>query len=126
MEKRPALGKGLSALIPDAADSLTAPRASVDVDVDLLEPNHYQPRGQFDSGTLEDLSAVFYGFTMPAYDLVPDYDSRVEVMRTAGIDRGVFLTEVWGPVLKRLKLTRHDIPRPKRVRAALEAEARAE
>ena len=56
MEKRPALGKGLSALIPDAAESLTAPRASVDVDVDLLEPNQYQPRGQFDSGTLEDLS----------------------------------------------------------------------
>ncbi|MBL8957037.1 MAG: acyl-ACP desaturase [Myxococcaceae bacterium] len=70
-------------------------------------------------GTLEDLSAVFYGFTMPAYDLVPDYEKRVEVMRTAGIDRGVFLTEVWGPVLKRFKLTRHDIPRPKRVREAL-------
>jgi hypothetical protein len=35
-------------------------------------------------------------------------------MRTAGIDRGVFLTEVWGPVLKRLGLTRHDLPRPSR------------
>jgi len=41
----------------------------------------------------------------------------VEVMRTAGIDRGVFLTEVWGPVLKRLHLTRHDLPRPSRVPA---------
>jgi len=56
MEKRPALGKGLSALIPDAADALTMPRASLDVDIDLLEPNHYQPRGQFDSGSLEDLA----------------------------------------------------------------------
>src|SRR5689334_21134874 len=57
MEKRPALGKGLSALIPDATDTLTsAPRAALEVDVDQLEPNHYQPRGQFDSGTLEDLS----------------------------------------------------------------------
>ena len=46
MEKRPALGKGLSALIPDAADALTAPpRASLEVDIDQLEPNHYQPRG---------------------------------------------------------------------------------
>jgi ParB family chromosome partitioning protein len=46
MEKRPALGKGLSALIPDAAEALTpAPRASLEVDVDQLEPNHYQPRG---------------------------------------------------------------------------------
>ena len=56
MEKRPALGKGLSALIPDAADALTAPRASLDVDIDLLEPNHYQPRAQFDNASLEDLA----------------------------------------------------------------------
>ena len=57
MEKRPALGKGLSALIPDAADALTAPpRASLDVDVDQLEPNHYQPRGPIDAGKLEELA----------------------------------------------------------------------
>jgi len=57
MEKRPALGKGLSALIPDAADALTAsPRSTLEVDVDQLEPNHYQPRGQFDSASLEDLA----------------------------------------------------------------------
>ena len=57
MEKRPALGKGLSALIPDAADTLTAPpRASLEVDVDQLEPNHYQPRGPIDAGKLEELS----------------------------------------------------------------------
>jgi acyl-[acyl-carrier-protein] desaturase len=73
------------------------------------------------AGSLEALSNVFYNFKMPAYELVPDYDSRVEVMRTAGIDRGVFLTEVWGPVLKRFKLTRHDLPKPRRVRAALDA-----
>ncbi len=56
MEKRPALGKGLSALIPDAADALSQPRASLDVDIDLLEPNHYQPRGAIDAERLEDLS----------------------------------------------------------------------
>jgi len=56
MEKRPALGKGLSALIPDAADALSTPRASLDVDIDLLEPNHYQPRGQMDDQRLEDLA----------------------------------------------------------------------
>jgi ParB family transcriptional regulator, chromosome partitioning protein len=56
MEKRPALGKGLSALIPDAADALSTPRASLDVDIDLLEPNHYQPRGPMDAERLEDLS----------------------------------------------------------------------
>ena len=56
MEKRPALGKGLSALIPDVADALSTPRALLDVDIDLLEPNHYQPRGQMDDERLEDLA----------------------------------------------------------------------
>jgi ParB family chromosome partitioning protein len=57
MEKRPALGKGLSALIPDAADALTsAPRAPFEVDVDQLEPNHYQPRGPIDAAKLDDLA----------------------------------------------------------------------
>lgn len=54
MEKRPALGKGLSALIPDAPE---APRASpIELDVDRLIPNSYQPRGQFDDARLEDLA----------------------------------------------------------------------
>ena len=56
MEKRPALGRGLSALIPDATNALTTPRASLDVDIDLLEPNHYQPRGHMDDERLEDLA----------------------------------------------------------------------
>jgi len=56
MEKRPALGKGLSALIPDAPETLTTPRASLEVDIDLLEPNHYQPRGAFDAEKLDDLA----------------------------------------------------------------------
>jgi ParB family chromosome partitioning protein len=56
MEKRPALGKGLSALIPDAADTLSAPRAQLEVDIDQLEPNHYQPRGPIDAEKLEDLA----------------------------------------------------------------------
>ncbi len=54
MEKRPALGKGLSALIPDAPES---PRTSpVELDIDRLIPNTYQPRGQFDDGKLDDLA----------------------------------------------------------------------
>jgi ParB family chromosome partitioning protein len=57
MEKRPALGKGLSALIPDASDVLrTTPRASLDVDIDLLEPNELQPRASIDSARLEELA----------------------------------------------------------------------
>jgi len=56
MEKRQALGKGLSALIPDAADALNTPRAPLEVDIDLLEPNHYQPRAQIDDARLDDLA----------------------------------------------------------------------
>src|SRR3954452_22763429 len=54
MDKRPALGKGLSALIPDAPEP---PRTSpVELDIDRLTPNSYQPRGQFDDARLEDLA----------------------------------------------------------------------
>ncbi len=56
MEKRPALGKGLSALIPDAADALAPPRASLDLDIDLLEPNDYQPRAHVADAQLESLA----------------------------------------------------------------------
>jgi ParB family transcriptional regulator, chromosome partitioning protein len=53
MEKRPALGKGLSALIPDAPE----PRAAaVDADTDLLAPNDFQPRVQMDDARLHELA----------------------------------------------------------------------
>jgi len=54
MEKRPALGKGLSALIPDAPEPQRI--SPVEVDIDRLTPNSYQPRGQFDDARLEDLA----------------------------------------------------------------------
>ena len=56
MEKRQALGKGLSALIPDAPETIAAPRASLDVDIDQLEPNRYQPRAHIDDARLHDLA----------------------------------------------------------------------
>jgi ParB family transcriptional regulator, chromosome partitioning protein len=53
MEKRPALGKGLSALIPDAPE----PRASTtEVDIDRLVPNRFQPRAHMDDARLDDLA----------------------------------------------------------------------
>jgi ParB family chromosome partitioning protein len=53
MEKRQALGKGLSALIPDAP---IASPASLEVDIDLLTPNTFQPRAQMDGARLDDLA----------------------------------------------------------------------
>jgi len=54
MEKRPALGKGLSALIPDAPDPVRA--SPVEADIDRLEPNTYQPRSYVDDARLQELS----------------------------------------------------------------------
>jgi len=53
MDKRPALGKGLSALIPDAPESRISP---VEVDIDRLAPNDLQPRGHMDPTALDELS----------------------------------------------------------------------
>ncbi len=52
-DRRPALGKGLSALIPDAPEARTSP---TEIDVDLLEPNVQQPRVQMDDARLEELT----------------------------------------------------------------------
>src|SRR6202140_3147148 len=52
MEKRPALGKGLSALIPDAPEPRLGP---LEVDVDRLSPNALQPRGLVDDERLGNL-----------------------------------------------------------------------
>lgn len=53
VEKRPALGKGLSALIPDAPE----PRSgTLEIDVDLLEPNRFQPRTSVDPSGIEELA----------------------------------------------------------------------
>ena len=54
LERRPALGKGLSALIPDAPEP--ARPGVMDVDVDLLSPNQQQPRLQMDDAKLEELA----------------------------------------------------------------------
>jgi ParB family chromosome partitioning protein len=56
-EKRPALGRGLSALIPDAP--LAPPAASeraLEVDIDLLQPNKFQPRTHMDDARIDDLA----------------------------------------------------------------------
>ena len=55
MEKRPALGKGLSALIPDVPE-VRPGIAPTEVDVDALLPNELQPRHRFEDARLEELA----------------------------------------------------------------------
>jgi ParB family chromosome partitioning protein len=54
-DKRPALGRGLSALIPDAPPSPAGERA-LEVDSDLLRPNKFQPRTTIDDAKIDDLA----------------------------------------------------------------------
>jgi ParB family chromosome partitioning protein len=55
-DKRPALGRGLSALIPETPTIATAADRTLDVDIDRLRPNPYQPRGAFDDASLDELA----------------------------------------------------------------------
>ena len=54
-EKRPALGRGLSALIPDLPAPAT-PERPLEVDSDLLRPNRFQPRSTMDDAKIEELA----------------------------------------------------------------------
>ena len=64
MDKRPALGKGLSALIPDEPELRTTP---TEVDIDRLSPNQFHPRVSVDDAKLEELtrSITSHGVIQP-------------------------------------------------------------
>jgi ParB family transcriptional regulator, chromosome partitioning protein len=76
-EKRRALGKGLSALIPE----MPAPReAPLEVDIDLLSPNPYQPRRHQRDAALDDLSRSIkaHGLIQPI--IVRRVEGRYEIV----------------------------------------------
>ena len=56
VDKRPALGRGLSALIPDTPLSPQTSARTLEVDTDLLTPNRFQPRTTMDDGRIEELA----------------------------------------------------------------------
>ncbi len=53
--RRGGLGRGLDALIPTFAEG--GPASTLDVDIDAIEPNPYQPRLEIDAEALETLAA---------------------------------------------------------------------
>ena len=55
-DKRPALGRGLSALIPEAPPVPAPAERGLDVDIDLLRPNPFQPRAHMDDAGIEELA----------------------------------------------------------------------
>jgi ParB family chromosome partitioning protein len=85
VERRPALGRGLSALIPAAP--LSPPvardpetRIPVELDIDLLTPNPRQPRQQMDETALDELAQSIrsHGVLQPI--LVRVVDGRHEIV----------------------------------------------
>jgi ParB family chromosome partitioning protein len=56
-DKRPALGRGLSALIPDAPLAVSASSdRGLEIDIDRLHPNPFQPRVHLDDTKIEELA----------------------------------------------------------------------
>lgn len=92
--KRPALGKGLSALIPNAP---VVPREGpLELPLDRLTPNHYQPRRDFDETLLDELarSITANGIIQPivvrragdGYEIIAG-ERRWRAAQRAGLDK---------------------------------------
>ena len=92
-EKRPALGRGLSALIPSVAppvprerDAVAAPAPTAapgrpsEIDIDLLTPNPRQPRSQMDEAKLEELAQSIRSLGVIQPVLVRRVGSRTEIV----------------------------------------------
>lgn len=78
LERRPALGKGLSALIPDVPEPVR--RGVLEVDVDRLSPNDHQPRLQMDDAKLEELAASIKANGVIQPILVRRIDDRYQII----------------------------------------------
>ena len=77
-EKRPALGKGLSALIPDAPEpSTTGPN---EMDIDRLVPNPQQPRQHWDDASLDELAQSIRAQGVMQPILVRPVDGRYQII----------------------------------------------
>ena len=87
VEKRHALGRGLSALIPSAAPpppppirERETPRVPAELDIDLLSPNPSQPRVHMDDARLDELAQSIrtHGVIQPV--LVRKLGDRIEIV----------------------------------------------
>ena len=81
-EKRQALGRGLSALIPEAA-APAAPRPAerpLELDIDLLTPNPRQPRLTIDDAKLEELAQSIRSNGVIQPLVVRRVDGRYEIV----------------------------------------------
>jgi ParB family chromosome partitioning protein len=82
VDKRPALGRGLSALIPDspAPAASPTPDRTLEIDVDLLRPNKFQPRTHMDDERIEDLARSIRANGIIQPILVRNADTGYEII----------------------------------------------
>lgn len=83
--KRPALGRGLSALILDSAPPAHAPAVAdrdrpLDLDIDLLSPNPFQPRTTINEARLEELAQSIRANGVIQPIIVRSVDGRYEIV----------------------------------------------
>ena len=84
-DKRPALGRGLSALIPSAAPpptpaSIEREMRPLEIDIDLLSPNPRQPREQLDDAKLDELAQSIRSNGVIQPVVVRNVDGRYEIV----------------------------------------------
>ena len=83
-DKRQALGRGLSALIPDKPAAAAPPARDAatpnELDIDLLTPNPKQPRASIDEATLEELAQSIRSNGVLQPILVRKVEGRFEIV----------------------------------------------
>src|SRR6185503_21392229 len=77
MEKRPALGKGLSALIPDVPELRMS---ASETDIDRLFPNDFQPRVHVDESRLRELAQSIKANGVIQPIIVRKVDDRFQII----------------------------------------------
>ncbi len=114
-DKRPVLGRGLSALIPEVTQ-VPAPREMTnEVDLDLLKPNREQPRTGMDEIKLDELARSIEASGVIQPILVrPSNDGRYEIV--AGERRWRAAQRVG---LMKVPIVMRDVPDEKRLELAL-------
>ena len=80
-DKRPALGRGLSALIPDAPLAATTGERAMEIDTDRLRPNRFQPRVHMDDAKIDELARSIrsHGVIQPII-VRPSGDQEYEII----------------------------------------------
>jgi ParB family chromosome partitioning protein len=107
MEKRKALGKGLSALIPEANKLEDGEQYYFECPIEAIEPNPYQPRQSFSPSELEEMvssvrekgiiTPLLVSRTERGYQLIAG-ERRWRAAQKAGLERvPVVVREVTGP-----------------------------